>query len=171
MKLTSTDIFKEFEIIRNATLILFNVDHCGTTENPDSDPDSDYCKIVDKQWEFLKPKFDGKIINGYKIKFVKVVYKSIDGYTDEHAELRRMFNASGSPAIKLITQDKIIEYFIRPITHPVTLTICQVEEVLKTFKEEGTNDLQHLQNNFNNLFNSSNNLNEIDLTFFLNMSL
>lgn len=117
--MNTNDFYNMFGIIRNATLILFNVDLSGMivanrhvktseyfiipvdqqTNEPNThtmneylseteteiNPVTDHCKIVDEQWENVKPIFDGKIINGFKIKFVKVTYKSI-----EYAELSRM---------------------------------------------------------------------------------
>ena len=133
--MNADDFYNKFGIIRNATLILFNNDLSGmivsnrhtynyfikpvdqqtnlniqTMNEELSETEinnvTERYKIVDDQWESVKPIFDGKIINGFKIKFVKVTYNAI-----EYAELSRMFNVGGCPTIKLITDDAIKQLY------------------------------------------------------------
>jgi thiol-disulfide isomerase/thioredoxin len=80
---------------KTATLMLFYVDWCP------------YCKTAKPEWEALKEEYEGKNVNGYIIHFAEY------NCTNETAEINQLmdkYSIEGYPTVKLLKDNKIIEY-------------------------------------------------------------
>ncbi len=84
---------------KEAELMLFSVDWCP------------HCKTAKPEWEEIKAKYDGKMINGYNVIFTDV------NCTEETPEIEEMMNKykiEGYPTIKLLKDGQIVEFDAKP---------------------------------------------------------
>jgi len=84
---------------KTAELLFFYADWCP------------HCKTAKPIWEELKTTYSKKSINGYKILFTAV------NCTEENAEVEKLinkYNVEGYPTIKLIKDNKVIDFEAKP---------------------------------------------------------
>jgi thiol-disulfide isomerase/thioredoxin len=64
-----------------------------------------HCKTAKPEFEKVKDKYNGKVVNGYKLNMVEV-----DGEDSNNEQLVNKFNVQGYPTIVLTKDGKNIEY-------------------------------------------------------------
>lgn len=64
-----------------------------------------HCKTAKPEWQSLKDEVS--VVNGRRI-----IYKEVD--CDEDSDLASKFKVEGYPTIKLVTDDKVIDYDAKP---------------------------------------------------------
>ena len=76
-----------------ATIHMFQVEWCP------------HCKKAAPEFQKVEDKYNGKVINGYKLHFV-----SVDGEDPKNEQMVNQFNVQGYPTIVLTKDGKNIEY-------------------------------------------------------------
>ena len=76
-----------------ATIRMFQVEWCP------------HCKKAAPEFQKVEDKYDGKVINGYKLHFV-----SVDGEDPKNEQMVNQFNVQGYPTVVLTKDGKNIEY-------------------------------------------------------------
>lgn len=80
-------------------LIFFSADWCP------------HCKVANPEWEKLVSNYEGKLINGRQVMFIK---HNCTTETPETKKLISQYNIEGYPNIKLIKDGQIIDFDAKP---------------------------------------------------------
>ncbi len=84
---------------KQVEIILFYTDWCP------------HCKTAKPEWEEIKSKYDGKVVNGYKVIFTEV---NCTEETDEVEKMMNKYSIEGFPTIKMLKEGQIIEFDAKP---------------------------------------------------------
>jgi thiol-disulfide isomerase/thioredoxin len=71
-----------------------------------------HCKKAEPIWDEVSDEYNGKVISGYKLNFIKV-----DCTNDDDPDVKNtlnQFNIEGYPTIKLLKDNQVIEYDASP---------------------------------------------------------
>ena len=88
-----------------AEIILFYVDWCP------------HCKTAKPEWEKVRDAYQGKQVNGYVVTFTEL------NCTNETVEISQMiekYKIEGYPTIKLVKDDRVIEFDAKPTKDTLT---------------------------------------------------
>lgn len=85
---------------KTAEVMLFYADWCP------------HCKTAKPEWEQVKAKYNGKVINGYTVTFIE--YNCSNNESAEINEITDKFSVTGYPTIKMVKDDEIISYEANP---------------------------------------------------------